>query len=76
MPLATNDEMVVQCDAQRRSCSTDLPRYFDIACEDVEFRHAGLRKADLGHGKRQIVVGGRLDSKYQITVPEALDAGV
>ncbi len=29
---------------------------------------------DLGRGKRQIVAGGRYDPKYQITVPEVLDA--
>lgn len=34
-----------------------------------------LARIDLGHGKRQIVPGGRLDPKYQITVPERLDAG-
>ena len=34
-----------------------------------------LTRIGLGRGKRQIVAGGRLDSKYQITVPEALDAG-
>ncbi len=29
-------------------------------------------RIDLGSGKRMIVKGGRLDSKYRITVPEAL----
>lgn len=30
------------------------------------------RKFDLGRGKRQIVKGGRLDDKFQITVPTAM----
>ena len=30
---------------------------------------------DLGKGKRMLVRGGKLDPKYQITVPEDLDAG-
>jgi hypothetical protein len=42
-------------------------------------RHAWLRRidkdaVDLGKGKRMLVRGGRLDSAYQITVPEDLDA--
>jgi len=40
------------------------------------FGRLDLKRIDLGRGKRQIVVGGRLDSKYQITVPETLDGGV
>ena len=32
-------------------------------------------RIDLGRGKRMLVRGGRLDPKYQITVPEDLDAG-
>ena len=34
-----------------------------------------LEGVDLGQGKRMLVRGGRLDPKYQITVPEDLDAG-
>ena len=30
---------------------------------------------DLGKGKRMLVRGGKLDPKYQITVPEDLDTG-
>ena len=30
---------------------------------------------DLGKGKRMLVRGGKLDLKYQITVPDDLDAG-
>jgi hypothetical protein len=43
--------------------------------------HAWLQKldrsaVDLGKGKRMLVRGGKLDTKYNITVPENLDAGV
>jgi hypothetical protein len=42
--------------------------------------HAWLSKidrsaVDLGKGKRMLVRGGKLDLKYNITVPENLDAG-
>jgi hypothetical protein len=42
--------------------------------------HAWLQKLDrsgidLGKGKRLLVRGGKLDPKYNITVPETLDAG-
>ncbi len=41
--------------------------------------HAWLKRVDrqdidLGHGKRMIVRGGKLDTKFNITVPERLDA--
>jgi hypothetical protein len=39
------------------------------------FGRLDLSRVELGHGKRQIVPGGRYDPKYQITVPENLDAG-
>jgi hypothetical protein len=43
--------------------------------------HAWLQKldraaVDLGKGKRMLVPGGKLDTKYNITVPENLDGGV
>ena len=43
--------------------------------------HAWLRKLDrsgidLGKGKRMLVRGGKLDTKYNITVPENLDGGL
>jgi|ERR1700728_3072150 len=43
--------------------------------------HAWLQKLersaiDLGKGKRMLVRGGKLDTKYNITVPENLDGGV
>ncbi len=41
--------------------------------------HAWLKQLDrndidLGHGKRMLVRGGRLDPKFNITVPENIDA--
>lgn len=38
------------------------------------FKHLNPAQIDLGSGKRMIVKGGRLDAKYQITVPGDLDA--
>lgn len=37
-------------------------------------KHIKRDKIDLGKGKRMLVNGGKLDPKYQITVPEDLDA--
>jgi hypothetical protein len=42
--------------------------------------HAWLKQLDrsginLGHGKRMLARGGKLDPKYNITVPENIDAG-
>ncbi len=42
--------------------------------------HAWLKKLDrkdidLGHGKRMLVRGGKLDPTFNITVPESIDAG-
>ena len=44
-------------------------------------QHAWLRRLDrtaidLGKGKRMIVRGGKLDTKYNITVPGDLDGGL
>ncbi|MEI7738306.1 MAG: type IV toxin-antitoxin system AbiEi family antitoxin [Betaproteobacteria bacterium] len=36
------------------------------------FKHVDLSKVNLGTGKRSIVMGGQLDSKYQITLPREL----
>jgi hypothetical protein len=43
--------------------------------------HAWLQKLDragidLGKGKRMLARGGKLDTKYNVTVPENLDAGL
>ena len=37
--------------------------------------HLDRDRIDLGKGKRMLVRGGKLDPKYQITVPDDLDAG-
>jgi hypothetical protein len=37
------------------------------------FKKLDPDRFDLGHGKRVIVKGGRLDRKYLITVPEESD---
>ncbi len=42
--------------------------------EHAWFSRLDLARVDLGRGKRQIVKNGRFDPKYQITVPDALDA--
>lgn len=34
-------------------------------------KHIDRRNIDLGRGKRQLVLGGRLDPQYQITVPQS-----
>jgi Transcriptional regulator, AbiEi antitoxin, Type IV TA system/Transcriptional regulator, AbiEi antitoxin N-terminal domain len=39
------------------------------------FDKLNFSQIDLGRGKRQIIPGGRFDQKYQITVPENVDAG-
>jgi hypothetical protein len=62
-----------------------------VACRSVKVKrlflwfaerhqHAWLKKLDrkdidLGRGKRMLVRGGKLDSTYNITVPESIDAG-
>lgn len=38
-------------------------------------KHLDRSAIDLGKGKRMLARGGKLDTKYQITVPENLDAG-
>lgn len=37
-------------------------------------KHVDRTQVDLGKGKRQLVAGGRLDTRYQITVPLSLSA--
>ena len=62
-----------------------------VACSNVKVKrlflwfaerhqHAWLKKLDrkdidLGQGKRMLVRGGKLDPKFNITVPESIDAG-
>jgi Transcriptional regulator, AbiEi antitoxin, Type IV TA system/Transcriptional regulator, AbiEi antitoxin N-terminal domain len=62
-----------------------------VACRNIKVKrlflwfaerhqHAWLKKLDrkdidLGHGKRMLVRGGKLDTKFNITVPESIDAG-
>jgi hypothetical protein len=62
-----------------------------VACRSVKVKrlflwfaerhqHAWLKKLnrkdiDLGQGKRMLVKGGKLDPKFNITVPESIDAG-
>jgi hypothetical protein len=62
-----------------------------VACRSVKVKrlflwfaerhqHAWLKRLDrsdidLGHGKRMLVRGGKLDPKFNITVPESIDAG-
>jgi hypothetical protein len=46
----------------------------------VRHQHTWLKKLnrkdiDLGHGKRMLVRGGKLDPTFNITVPESIDAG-
>jgi len=59
--------LLVQC------TSVKVKRLFMVAAESC--RHAWVKKLDLskvefGKGKRMLVRGGRLDSKYHITVPD------
>ncbi len=59
--------LLVQC------TSVKVKRLFMVASESC--RHAWVKKLDLskvnfGKGKRMLVKGGRLDSKYNITVPD------
>lgn len=37
------------------------------------FKHLDLKKVDLGTGKRSLFPGGKLDAKYQITLPADID---
>lgn len=58
-------------------CSVKVKRLFFFFMDRHAHRWASrLDPAvfDLGSGKRMLVRGGRLDKKYEITVPEGLDA--
>jgi len=56
------------------SCtSVKVKRLFFFFAERHQHRwlaHISHKKIDLGKGKRMLVKGGKLDTKYQITVPE------
>ena len=63
-----------------------------VACRNVKVKrlflwfaerhnHAWVKALDrrdihLGHGKRMLVRGGKLDARFNITVPERLDANL
>jgi hypothetical protein len=73
-----------------RNLSPRRLRTLLVACRSVKVKrlflwfaerhqHAWLKKldrkdVDLGQGKRMLVKGGKLDPKFQITVPESIDA--
>lgn len=42
--------------------------------EHAWFKHVDVKGVDLGSGKRALFPGGKLDSKYQITLPADLEA--
>jgi hypothetical protein len=48
--------------------------YFAERHQHKWLTHLIIEKVNLGAGKRVIYKGGKLDSKYQITVPEDMDA--
>ncbi len=53
--------------------SVKVKRLFMVlaeACNHAWVRNLDLSKVDFGKGKRMIVKGGRLDAKYNITVPD------
>lgn len=57
-------------------CSVKVKRLFFFFAD--RYRHAWTKRIrkddlDLGRGKRMLVKGGKLDSTYQITVPEDLN---
>ncbi len=73
-----------------RNLSPRRLRTLLVACRSVKVKrlflwfaerhqHAWLKNldrkdVDLGHGKRMLVRGGKLDPKFNITVPESIDA--
>ena len=52
---------------------TRLFLWFADRYEHAWLKHLNVAAIDIGSGKRVIAKSGRLDSKYQITVPENLD---
>ncbi len=54
--------------------SVKVKRLFMVlaeSCQHVWVKKLDLSKVDFGKGKRMLVRGGRFDSKYNITVPDA-----
>lgn len=61
-----------------RCASIKVKRLFMVlgeSCRHAWVKKLDLSKVDFGKGKRMLVRGGRFDSKYNITVPEASDRG-
>ena len=59
--------LLVQC------TSVKVKRLFMVAaesCGHVWVKKLDVSKVDFGKGKRMLLRGGRLDSKYKITVPD------
>ncbi len=60
-----------------RSChSIKVKRLFlalSARLKQAWFKYLDLKGVDLGNGKRSLFPGGKLDSKYQITLPADLD---
>ena len=56
-----------------RCASVKVKRLFMVlaeSCQHPWVKKLDLSKVDFGKGKRMLVRGGRLDSKYNITVPD------
>lgn len=54
-------------------CSVKVKRLFMFlaeACNHAWVKKLDLSKVDFGKGKRMVIKGGRLDTKYNITVPD------
>ena len=62
-----------------RACThSKAKRLFLFLAEHYHYpwlKRVQLNAIDLGKGKRMVTRGGRLDKRYQITVPEAFHAG-
>ena len=70
--LTTLRPQVVQA-LLKQCASVKVKRLFMVAAESCQHswvKKLNLSKVDFGKGKRMLVKGGRLDSKYNITVPD------
>lgn len=63
-------KLLERCDSVK---VTRLFLWFAERYEHAWLKHLDIEAIDIGSGKRVIAKSGRLDSKYQITVPENLD---